>query len=161
MHFTTPLAPFVKPSSTSTFAVITTIIPTATVKDFIKLPVFWQSSGRDLISFWHSLAGMFAETTLCWHGIIFSSPLLLAFDSKFCHYVDSHTGSRQTDEEHPSDKSPVSHSTIHVCNLFLSSSVMSFSRSWFSKCAKSRSSFCLMISTNSYILKSSFHMFRA
>ena len=44
---------------------------------------------------------------------------------------------------------------------FLSSSVISFSRSRFNKCAKSRSSFCLMISTNSYILKSSFHKFRA
>ena len=50
--------------STSLFAVITTDVPTATVKDFIKLPVFEQSSGRDLINFWHSLAGMFAETTL-------------------------------------------------------------------------------------------------
>ena len=45
--------------------------------------------------------------------------------------------------------------------FFLSSSVISFSRSRFNKCAKSRSSFCLMISTNSYIVKSSFHKFHA
>ena len=89
-----------------------------------------------------------------------SQLFLLVFGSNFCHYVCSQTGSRQIDEGHPLDSHQY-HGQQCVSATFLSSSVISFSRSRFNKCAKSRSSLCLMISTNSYILKSSFHKFRA
>ena len=89
-----------------------------------------------------------------------SQLFLLAFGSKSCLYVCSQTGSRRIDEGHPLDRHQY-HGQQYMSATFLSSSVISFSQSRFNKCAKSRSSFCLMISTNSYVLKSFSHTFRA
>ena len=48
-----------------------------------------------------------------------------------------------------------------MCATFLSSSVISISLSLFNKCEKPKSSFCLMMTTNLYIVNSSFYKFLA
>ena len=99
---------------------------------------------------------MFAEATVSWRGIatLFSINTIHNILIMFIH---------------SNFFSKLMHSIswvltwIRVNNVFpqiiLSSSVISFNRNLFSNCAILRSSFCLMMSTSSYILKRSFQEF--